>query len=71
VGADGAAKENAIGFRFERPTVLVFGHEREGIGPRVRAHCDAMLALRGTGAVESLNVAVAAGLLIGELFRGR
>lgn len=69
VGADGAAETNAIGFRFARPTILVVGNEREGLAGRVRAQCDAVVALRGTGAVESLNVAVATGLLVSELVR--
>jgi tRNA G18 (ribose-2'-O)-methylase SpoU len=69
IGADGAAEASALGFAFSRPAVLVFGHEREGMGPRVRAQCDAVVAIRGTGAVESLNVAVAAGVMIAELTR--
>lgn len=70
VAADGASTTPAIGFRFARPTVLVLGHEREGVSERVRAQCDAVIAIPGSGAIESLNVAVAAGLLIGELTRG-
>lgn len=70
-GADGAAREGAIGFAFERPAILVVGHEREGLSPRVRAECDHLLAIRGSGAVESLNVAVATGILISELLRAR
>ena len=71
VGADGAARTSALGFAFERPVVLVLGHEREGMGPRVRAQCDEVVAIPGTSAVESLNVAVAAGVLMAELCRGR
>jgi TrmH RNA methyltransferase len=71
VGTDGAARDGALGFAFVRPTVLVLGHEREGMSDRVRAQCDAVVAIAGTGAVESLNVAVAAGVLIAELTRGR
>jgi TrmH RNA methyltransferase len=70
-GADGAARESAIGFAFERPAILVVGHEREGLSPRVRAECDHLLAIRGAGAVESLNVAVATGILVSELLRSR
>ena len=70
VGADGHADTSAIGFRFGRPALLVLGHEREGLGPRVRAQCDAIVAIPGSGAVESLNVAVAAGVLMAELVRG-
>ena len=51
------------------PALLVLGHEREGLGPRVRAQCDAFIAVRGSGQVESLNVAVAAGVLIAEMVR--
>jgi TrmH RNA methyltransferase len=69
-GADGASKESAVGFAFERPAILVVGHEREGISPRVRAECDRVLAIPGSGRIESLNVAVAAGVLISELVRG-
>lgn len=67
VGADADAEASALGFTCERPAVLVLGHEREGLGERVRAQCDTLVAIRGTGAVESLNVAVAAGVLIAEL----
>lgn len=69
VGADVTATASAIGFRFERPTVLVVGHEREGMSERVRAQCDALVKIRGTGAVESLNVAVASAVLIAEMTR--
>jgi TrmH RNA methyltransferase len=71
IGADGQADRSAIGFPFVRPTILVLGNEREGLGDRVRAQCDAIVAIPGSGAVESLNVAVAAGVLIAELSRGR
>jgi TrmH RNA methyltransferase len=67
VGADGRARTAARGFAFGRPSVLVVGNEREGLGDRVRAQCDAVVAVRGSGAVESLNVAVAAGVLMAEM----
>lgn len=69
VGADVAATASAIGYRFARPVVLVVGHEREGMGERVRAQCDDLVKIVGTGAVESLNVGVATGVLIAELVR--
>ncbi len=68
-GADGRSSAKAIGFGFERPAVLVLGNEREGLAERVRATCDEILAIEGTGAVESLNVAIAASVLISELTR--
>lgn len=66
-GADGHADADALRFDFARPAILVMGNEREGLSPRVRAQCDAVLAIRGSGAVESLNVGVAAGVLIARL----
>ena len=52
-------------------TVLVLGNEREGLSPRIRAECDALLGIAGSGAVESLNVAVAAGVIFSDLRRAR
>ncbi len=69
VGADGHATTKASGFAFGRPVVLVLGNEREGLGDRVRAQCDAVVAVGGAARIESLNVAVAAGVLMAELVR--
>lgn len=67
VGTDGQAQESALDHRFARPSVLVLGNEREGLHERIRAQCDAVVAIRGSGAVESLNVAVAAGVLVARM----
>jgi TrmH RNA methyltransferase len=68
IGADERATTSAFGFAVGRPAVLVVGNERAGLGERVRARCDAVVAIPGRGRVDSLNVAVAAGVLISELF---
>jgi TrmH RNA methyltransferase len=72
-GADARGRTAATDARFARPSVLVVGNEREGLAERVRAQCDELVAVRGSGAVESLNVAVAAGILLAEMAakRGR
>jgi TrmH RNA methyltransferase len=67
VGTDGHAPASALEHRFQRPAVLVMGNEREGLGERIRVQCDAVVAIRGAGTVESLNVAVAAGVLISRM----
>lgn len=69
IGTDAAAQRDALGFRFDRPSVLVVGHEREGLSPRVRAACDALVAIRGRGALDSLNVAAASSVLFAEATR--
>jgi tRNA G18 (ribose-2'-O)-methylase SpoU len=69
IGTDAKAQTSALGFAFSRPTVLVVGNEREGLGDRVRKECDSLVAIRGQGRIESLNVAVAASLLIAEAMK--
>jgi tRNA G18 (ribose-2'-O)-methylase SpoU len=67
VGAEASAKTSVFGFSWTRPAVLVVGHERDGLGPRVRARCDVLIGISGAGKMESLNVSVAAGVLIAEM----
>lgn len=51
--------------------ILVLGAEGSGIRPRVARACDAAVALPLAGRVGSLNVAVAAGVLLYEAVRQR
>jgi 23S rRNA (guanosine2251-2'-O)-methyltransferase len=51
--------------------VLVFGAEGKGLRPLVRKACDAAVAIPLAGRVESLNVSVAAALLLYEARRQR
>lgn len=51
--------------------VLVVGAEGKGVRPRVRAACDGTLALPLAGRIGSLNVSVAAGVLLYEAVRQR
>jgi len=69
IGADAHANTELEALRLEGPRVLVLGHEREGLGPRIKAQCSHLVAIRGSGAIESLNVAVAAGVLLAALSR--
>ncbi len=71
IGAESDARASLFGYAFAAPTVLVLGHEREGLSPAVRAACDDVVAIPGAGHVVSLNVGVAASVCIAELARGR
>lgn len=67
IGADSHAGSTLAALQPTLPCVLVVGHEREGLGARIRAQCDQLLEIQGSGAVESLNVAVAAGIFMATL----
>jgi len=51
--------------------VIVFGEEMFGVSASVSKAADIALQIPGTGHVESLNVSVAASLIIGEWYRQR
>lgn len=53
------------------PVALVLGAEGKGLRPRVRASCDAVVALPLRGAIDSLNVSAAAAVLMYEILRSR
>jgi TrmH RNA methyltransferase len=52
-----------------RPFALVLGNEEKGLAQGSIAACAARVTLPGSGAVESLNVSVAAAVLIHALWR--
>jgi 23S rRNA (guanosine2251-2'-O)-methyltransferase len=71
VGADAAADQEAWAVDLQGPVVLVLGAEGSGLRHLTREHCDFMVRLPQVGAVESLNVSVAAGMLLYEALRQR
>jgi TrmH RNA methyltransferase len=67
IGAEDYGTSTVASVVQKRPVVLVLGHEREGLSDRVRVQCDAMVAIKGSGHVRSLNVSIAASILIAQL----
>jgi RNA methyltransferase, TrmH family len=57
--------------RFDLPTALVFGSEGPGLSPALLGHTDARVTIPLRPPVESLNVGVAAGILLFEAARQR
>ncbi|HYF07248.1 MAG TPA: RNA methyltransferase [Acetobacteraceae bacterium] len=53
----------------DRPVALVLGNEEHGLDPALAEACACRVTLPGSGAVESLNVSVAAAVLIHALIR--
>jgi 23S rRNA (guanosine2251-2'-O)-methyltransferase len=52
-------------------TAIVLGSEGEGISRLLREKCDALIAVPSKGRIDSLNVSVAAGVLLYEVTRQR
>lgn len=50
--------------RYERPAILLLGSEREGLTPEQLAVCEQVIRLPMRGRATSLNLAVAAGVLL-------
>jgi 23S rRNA (guanosine2251-2'-O)-methyltransferase len=71
VGADVAAAQAAHEVDLKGPIVLVLGAEGSGLRHLTQQNCDFMVRLPQLGAVESLNVSVAAGMLLYEAVRQR
>jgi 23S rRNA (guanosine2251-2'-O)-methyltransferase len=54
---------------YVKPTVIVLGGEGKGIHQGVQKHCDVLVSIPMAGQVSSLNVSVAAGVVLFELRR--
>ncbi|MSR00060.1 MAG: 23S rRNA (guanosine(2251)-2'-O)-methyltransferase RlmB [Gammaproteobacteria bacterium] len=71
IGAEASAAKRADQVDLKGPTALVLGAEGSGLRQLTRQHCDLLVTLPALGAVESLNVSVAAGMLLYEALRQR
>lgn len=71
VGAEAEAERAAREVDLTGARVLVVGAEGSGLRQLTRRHCDWLVRLPSLGAVESLNVSVACGMLLYEALRQR
>ena len=69
VGAEQRTRESIFSARLEWPLCVVLGNEGEGLSKATRAACPRVLSIPGTGAIESLNVSVAAGVVLAAATR--
>ena len=67
-GAD-AGGENVTQMKFARRTVIVMGSEGNGIARLLEEQCDTIISIPTCGKIDSLNVSVAAGILLYENYR--
>jgi 23S rRNA (guanosine2251-2'-O)-methyltransferase len=71
VGLAGDALDRYDAVDFTVPTALVVGAEGSGLRRLVRERCDRLVSISMYGAVTSLNVSVAAGIVLFEAARQR
>ncbi|MFM1747752.1 MAG: hypothetical protein RLZZ188_1418 [Verrucomicrobiota bacterium] len=71
VGAATRGGRPDVGRAAGRPVALVMGNEEQGLDPAVAAACTRLVTIPGSGRVESLNVSVAAAILMWETWARR
>ena len=71
VGTSGDAAIDYTDWDWTRPSAVVLGAEGSGLHRLVREHCDALVKIPVCGKIESLNVSVAAGIILYEVLRQR
>jgi 23S rRNA (uridine2479-2'-O)-methyltransferase len=71
VGADEAGDVELATHDFGPPTVVVLGNEQRGLGRAYKGICDALLRIPMSGTASSLNVSVAASIVLYEAGRQR
>jgi TrmH family RNA methyltransferase len=68
VGTSPSAPADYDSIRYRPPVLLYLGWEREGISQDHQALCDVMVKIPMVGGCDSLNLAVAAGVMLYEIF---
>ena len=71
VAATEKASQNYTETSMSEPLAIVMGAEDEGVSPEILRLCDNMVKIPMLGTIDSLNVSVAAGVLIYEAVRQR
>jgi 23S rRNA (guanosine2251-2'-O)-methyltransferase len=71
VGASSDATTEYVDWDWTLPVALVLGNEGSGLHRLVREHCDTLVRIPVFGRIDSLNVSVAAGVILYEARRQR
>ena len=71
VGASGKTNKSYTEVDYTSPVVIVMGSEDTGMQPEVEAVCDELVTIPEYGQINSLNVSVAAGIMMYEVVRQR
>jgi 23S rRNA (guanosine2251-2'-O)-methyltransferase len=71
VGTDGEAQQSLYQANLQGPLAVVMGAEGQGLRRLTREVCDVLVKIPMLGVIESLNVSVAAGVVLFEAVRQR
>lgn len=71
IGTDVKAQTNYTSWDWNRKTALVLGSEGKGLHELTKQKCDTLVKIPIYGRINSLNVAVAAGIILYEILRQR
>jgi 23S rRNA (guanosine2251-2'-O)-methyltransferase len=63
-GVDERGEQVYADQNYAQPTVFVLGGEGHGLHQNVRNHCDILVRIPMAGAISSLNVSVASGIIL-------
>jgi 23S rRNA (guanosine2251-2'-O)-methyltransferase len=69
IGTAEDADHDLAHFRIQGPVAWVFGSEEKGLRRLTRESCDQLVRIPMLGSIESLNVAVSAGICLFETLR--
>jgi 23S rRNA (guanosine2251-2'-O)-methyltransferase len=70
-GLDERGTESYDEVEYNAPSTIVLGGEGKGLHEQVRKHCDVLVRIPMAGKISSLNVSVAAGVVLFEWRRRR
>jgi TrmH family RNA methyltransferase len=71
IGTSGAAQKNYHEYRYPAGLVLLMGSERQGLQPQHLDLCDDVVSIPMLGKSDSLNLAVATGVVLYEILNQR
>jgi RNA methyltransferase, TrmH family len=71
VGTSDKASQDYAEFEYPHPTVLLMGSERQGLAEAAMQLTDQMVSIPMTGRSDSLNLAIATGIVLYQIFNQR
>ncbi len=71
IGTSDKATSSAFGVTFPQTILLLLGSERQGLSDQYVSLCSQMLRIPMEGACDSLNISVAAGVMLYQIYQNR